>query len=363
MRPSRAMDLLRLLDPVDRDGLDDAVGSQEADGLLESILRSEPPPRRSRPGRRVAPRLVTAVVAAILLVPAGYGLWRSFGPALSDDPIGPAPTTEAPQPDPTGVAPTPPPDDRRYGANAIVLQKEGEPAMLCVGPVPLSLSLPPQCGDMPITNWSWRRVEGEETMAGVTWGDFHVLGTSDGTSFTVLQVGPRQPEPSDPEDAIEIPCPEPEGGWVAADPGRTADGDLRAALRHGARQPDSAGVWLKHLVIPPGEGPYGPDEIVLNAAFIGDLERHRRELGEIWGGPLCVVRYERTEAELRRIQDELFERGETEFGLVVLSSDVDIVDNRVELGVVIAPEETQAAIDARYGEGVVRLVPALMPVD
>jgi hypothetical protein len=78
---------------------------------------------------------------------------------------------------------------------------------------------------------------------------------------------------------------------------------------------------------------------------------------------LCVVQYERTEAELRRIQDELTDRGKTDFGLVVLSSSVDIVDNQVELGVVIAPEEIQAAIDARYGEGVVRLLPALMPVD
>ena len=200
-------------------------------------------------------------------------------------------------------------------------------------------------------------------MGGVTWGDFHVLGTYDGTSFTVLQAGPRQPEPADPEDAIEIPCPEPEGGWVAADPGRTTDGDLRAALRDAARQPDSAGVWIKHLVIPPGEGPYGPDEIVLNAAFTGDLDRHRQEIAEIWGGPMCVVRYERTEAELRRIQNELTDRGEADFGLKVLSSDTDIVDNQVVLGVVIAPEEIQAAIDARYGDGVVRLVPALEPVE
>lgn len=361
MRRSRAMDLLRLLDPIGRDGLDDTVGSKEADGLLESILSSESPPRRSRPRRRVAPRLVTAVVVAILLVPAGYGLWRSFGPALSDRPIGSAPTTEAPETDAPSVPPTPPPDDRRYEANAFVLQEEGEPAMLCVGGV--LESLPPQCGDLPITNWSWRRVEGEESMAGVTWGDFHVLGTYDGTSFTVLQAGPSQPEPPDPQAVVEIPCPEPEGGWVAPDPGRTTDGELRAALRHGARQPDSAGVWIKHLVIPPGEGPYGPNEIVLNAAFTGDIERHRQELAELWGGPLCVVQFERTEAELARIQDALTEGGDTEFGLKVLYSSTDISHNKVELGVVIGNEEIQAAIDARYGEGVVRLLPALMPID
>jgi hypothetical protein len=361
VRRSRAIEILRQLDPIDRDGLDDEARFQEADGLLGSILRSEPPPRSSGPRRRVAPRLVTALVVAILLVPAGYGLWRSFGPALSDDPVGSAPTTEAPEPDPTVEAPTPPPDDRRYEANAFVLQKDGEPAMLCIGVV--LESLPPQCGDVPITNWSWRRVEGEESLAGVTWGDFHVLGTYDGTSFTVLQAGPRQPEPAEPEDAIEIPCPEPDGGWVAADPERTTDPDLRAALRHAAGQPDSAGVWIKHLVIPPGEAPYGPDEIVMNAAFTGDLDRHRREIAEIWGGPLCVVRYERTEAELGRIQDELSDRGDADFGLKVLSSDVDIVDNQVELGVVIAPEEIQAAVDARYGKGVVRLVPSLVPVD
>jgi hypothetical protein len=76
-----------------------------------------------------------------------------------------------------------------------------------------------------------------------------------------------------------------------------------------------------------------------------------------------VVRRERTEAELRRIQDELSDRGAAEFGIQVLSSDAEIVRDRVHIAVVLADEEVRAAIEARYGKGVVRVDSALRPVD
>lgn len=255
----------------------------------------------------------------------------------------------------------PPPAEQRYEATAMVLQARDGPAMLCLGAI--AESLPPQCGTMPITNWDWEQVKGEERLSGVIWGDYHVIGTYDGISFTVLNVGPPRP-PSDliPEP-IEILCAEPDGGWVATDPNRTSEGDLHAAGALAAGQPDSAGWWMKVVEPPVGEDVYGPNDVVLNAAFTGDIGRHQEQLAEIWGGPLCVVQYERTESELRRIQSELTEQEAEHFGIQVLFSGTDVVHNQVEVGVVVLDEETQAAIDQRYGDGAVRLLPALQPVD
>ena len=47
---------------------------------------------------------------------------------------------------------------------------------------------------------------------------------------------------------------------------------------------------------------------------------------------------------------------------MVLSASTDVVDNLVEVGVIVADERVRAAVDERYGEGSVRLVPALRPV-
>jgi hypothetical protein len=361
MRRSRAMEVLGRLDPVGEGGVDNAARSPEARALLGSVLDSQPIRESRQRPRRIAPRLVTAAVAILLALPAGYGLWRAFGPLLTDH-ENPEPSQLAASPNATASAPiTPQPAaDQRYETTAIVLQSRESPAMLCLGAI--AQSLPPQCGTLPIPNWDWDRVDGERRLNGVIWGDLHVVGTYDGESFTVLQVGPPQPEPSDSGDAIEIPCPEPGGGWAASDPSRTGDADEQAALHYTDAQPDSAGMWVKHTEPNPSDLNHGPNDVVLNAAFTGNIERHRQELSRLWGGPLCVVQYERTEAELHHIQKELTEQGPGEFGFTLLFASTDIVHNRVEIGVVVADEATRAAVDARYGEGVVLLVPALQPV-
>jgi hypothetical protein len=264
----------------------------------------------------------------------------------------------AEQPSPNGSSS--PKASQRYEADAMVLQDESGPAMLCLGVI--LPSLPPQCGDVPTTNWDWDSVEGVERASGSIWGDYHVVGTYDGETFTVLEVGPRRPLSPDSFPEIEIPCPEPEGGWVAADPSRASESDREAVGSFAATEPDFAGFWVKILKVTPGVDVYGPNDVVVNVAFTGDLDRHRRELAEVWGGPLCVVRHERTEAELRRIQNELSDRGAGDFGIQVLSSDTDIVHNRVEVTAVLVDEVTEAAIRDRYGQGVVRLTSALQPV-
>jgi hypothetical protein len=302
-----------------------------------------------------------ALAVGLLAAAAGLGLvgWMLLGSHGSHGSNRAGSTARSGGTAPPTRASASPSPEQRYEATGIVIQQRGGPVMLCLGAI--DLSLPPSCGTMPITNWDWARVKGEERLLGVTWGSYHVVGTYDGTSFTLTDVGPPRPSEG-PSDQIVIPCPEPEGGWVASDPSRTTELDRRAAGDLAAGQPDSAGWWVKIIHQPGSADVYGPNDVVLNAAFTGDIERHRRELARVWGGPLCVVQYQRTEAELLRIQGELTSRGAEAFGVQVLSSNADVVHNRVEVGVVVSDEQIQTAIDERYGEGAVQLLPELHPV-
>lgn len=241
----------------------------------------------------------------------------------------------------------------------MVLESPEHGPMLCLGGI--RQSLPPQCGDVPITNWAWDAVEGEERRAGTTWGTYAVVGTFDGTSFTVEAVGDPEPE-QDPGLESETPCPEPEGGWVASDPGRTSQGDLDRAVSTARGEPDFAGVWVDYPNRNPPISEEDTDGLVLNAAFTGDLERHERELRQRWGGPLCLVRFDRTLAELSRIQNELTGDVGEDLGLHVLAASSYEFENVVEIEVVVIDEATREALDDRYGKGVVRALSALRPV-
>lgn len=241
----------------------------------------------------------------------------------------------------------------------MVLESPEHGPMLCLGAI--AESLPPQCGDVPITNWSWDAVEGERRRAGTTWGMYAVVGTFDGTSFTVESV--REPEPAQYRDSeITTRCPEPEGGWVASDPGRTSQGDLDRAVSSARGEPDFAGVWVDYPNRNPPITEEDTEGLVLNVAFTGDLERHEREIRGSWGGPLCLVRYQRTLAELSRIQDELTGEVGKDLGLQVLAASALEFENVVEIEVLVIDEDTREALDARYGEGTVRAIPALRPV-
>jgi hypothetical protein len=249
----------------------------------------------------------------------------------------------------------------RYQTTAVVLESDEHGPMLCLGGI--LESLPPQCGDVPISNWDWEAVGGEESMAGTTWGEYRVVGTYDRTSFTVLETGPPQAQPDD-DPGIGTPCPEPAGGWIAPEPERTSEADRSAAIRAAESEPDVSGVWIDYADETPTEEEVAaaePGYVILNAAFTGDLDRHTMDLRELWGGPLCVIQHERTYEELRTIQKDL-EPSADELRIQVLWSSVDVEENVVEVGVVVADPEARAAIDARYGEGSVRIHPALAPL-
>jgi hypothetical protein len=255
-----------------------------------------------------------------------------------------------------GSSDQPAPADR-YEVDATVLDAGSGPE-LCLGAI--AESLPPQCGGMPVLHWSWAEVAGEQHAGGVTWGEYHLEGTYDGSSFTVGNVGPyRIPDGSD-GDPFRTPCPEPAGGWVDVDPSLTGDSDRIAAMRVAEAIPDYAGLWIDHLQEPVGYEVPGP--FVLNVAFIGEADRFEDELRAVWGGPLCLSRFDHRFRDLRRVQVELSDGGAAELGLELLWSSVDVMGNQVEIGAVVIDAEGQAALDAEYGAGVVRVVPALRPV-
>jgi hypothetical protein len=244
--------------------------------------------------------------------------------------------------------------DARYETFGTVLENKEHGPMVCLGAQPAIY--PPMCGTIPITNWDWESVSDEEREGDTIWGDYRLVGTFDGRAFTVDEVTTRRPAEGD-DHPVEAGCPEPEGGWAASDESRTREADLRSAAAGARDEPDFSGIWVDEAGSGPAEG-----LTILTAAFTGDLERHRADLSAVWGGPLCVVEHSRTLDELLRIQEELHDGGAEDFGLQTLDSTVYEHENVVELGVVMVDDETREAVDARYGEGTVRLVPALTPV-
>jgi hypothetical protein len=255
--------------------------------------------------------------------------------------------------------PTAESEPTRYEVDGTVLESPEHGPELCVGGI--ADSLPPQCSGLRIPNWEWAEVDGEESLRGTTWGEFHLVGRYDGHTFMALDVGPIERESSS-VDPVDTPCPEPEGGWESPDLSKARDPDLVALMRAVEKQPDFAGFWIDHVEEPSGEVVAEPGGIIANVAFVGDVEAHRDAIQELWGGPLCLVQHDRTYDELRRIQRELAHGAAAELGLEATWSGVSQHENRVELGVVVADDSSRMAVEERYGPGAVLLVPALGPV-
>ncbi len=244
-----------------------------------------------------------------------------------------------------------------HEADATVLEDNTHGPMLCLGGI-LS-SLPPQCGDIAIAGWDWQAVEGEERAAGTTWGAYHVVGRFDGETFTVTDVGPSEGDSSglgtDPD--FTSPCQEPNGGWGGVD--QATQEDPQRADAYARSQPDYVTSWVTQL--PPAELEAGP--VIFNAVFTGDAGRHEADIRKVWTGPLCVVQRDvPTARELTRIRNEA-EASLNELGLQMLWSQGPGVEPAIEIGVVAdVGGEGQAALDVRYGPGLVRIVPALTPL-
>lgn len=95
--------------------------------------------------------------------------------------------TASPAPSSTAVpalgATMPPAPDGRLIGTGMVLDTNGE-VQFCLGAI--KESYPPQCAGIPLDGWSWEGLDGSETSAGTTWGQYAVYGTYDGKRYTVI---------------------------------------------------------------------------------------------------------------------------------------------------------------------------------
>jgi len=259
-----------------------------------------------------------------------------------------------------------------YEADTTVLEQRGQTPfpkhgpMLCLGA--MAMSYPPQCGDVPIANWDWGAVGGEETASGASWGQYHVVGTYDGETFRVTDVGPDGDDPSQFGSEVDFssPCHEPAGGWVLPDTKQATQQEASGASAYAESQPDIVNSWVTHFD-PSNAGDTELDEfdpVIFNAVFTGDVERHEAEIRKRWPGPLCVVEGEGpTKRELSRIRTEAEAYVTDGLRLQMLGSSADGVEPVIEIEVVADPEGAgQAALDARW-PGLVRLFPVLRPVE
>ncbi|HEV2811599.1 MAG TPA: hypothetical protein VGV93_14520 [Acidimicrobiales bacterium] len=235
------------------------------------------------------------------------------------------------------------PSSSRYRVSATVLESPGHGPQLCQA---VAESYPPQCSGPDVVGWDWATAEGEETANGTTWGAYEVTGTWDGTRLTLTEP-PGPPRFHHPEGRVELstPCPEPDGGWLVMDRAAAGDEALARAQERAGSLPGFAGLWIDQST--------GP---VLNVRFTDDVEAAETELREVWGGALCVSPAERSLAELQTIQAEVT-TDETTF------SSINAPANVVEVQVMVADPDHQAAYDARYGDGAVVVTGWLEPVD
>ena len=259
--------------------------------------------------------------------------------------------------------------EQLYEANTTVLGDADGPK-LCMGGV--EDSLPPQCGGLPLVGWDWEAVEGEESAGGTTWGDYRVVGTFDGETFTVKEVGPYDGHAADRagERDFSTPCPEPEGGWVALDPSRAADSDFAAGASMAQARADYVALWVDYA------GDFTDGELaqrlnegkpvlqIMNVVVAEDAAGAEAAIREVWGGPLCVTERQGPTAEqLAEIREEATGFIQDELGLRYLWSASGPVGLAAEMGVVVDPGGAgQAAVDERFGPGLVRVVPELTPV-
>jgi hypothetical protein len=239
----------------------------------------------------------------------------------------------------------------------------GDGAELCLGVV--QDSLPPQCGGPELVGWDWGGQDGYyQDVAGVRWGEFKVTGTFDGTDITVTDVVPAV-EWTGSGVASDVdfssPCPEPPDGWPS---GPVLDLSHDAVFEAAQRRSDYAGGWLtqrdpRHTVASDQALADDPETKavppIVNIKVVGDPAAAEAELTRVWDGPLCVTTAERTESDLRAIQDEVATSARG-----MLSASVDVMTGSVELTVAHDDGTLQAELDRRYGEGVVDVASALV---
>lgn len=306
------------------------------------------------------------IVLALLLAAALSGCGDSDSVSGGD-----VETPSVPAASPTAALPA---DGPVLGIGTVL--DEGSGPMLCLGSI--AFSLPPQCSGPAVADWDWAEHPDAESVNGVTWGDYTMVGAWDGTTFTPSEV--RETTPGDrPEEDVtalfDSPCEAPEGGWVPLDPATTTADALSSAHRVAEALPDYAISWGDQSINPhwqetqdlheSGGTPSlevqqamnDPAYTILNVGVTDDVAGAEAAVREVWGGPLCVTRFVNTHARLREVAKDLRELPGG------LDSGYGSIGNTVEISVIHDDGSIQAWADEEYGEGVVALTSALQPVE
>ena len=277
--------------------------------------------------------LVLAAAALLLSACSTEGEMRAVDPdAAGDTPASAAAAGKAPSPVPEGPVRT---------RGLVTVLDPGTGPQLCLGAV--AESYPPQCSGPPIEGFEWGDV-GSETASGVTWGQYAVTGGFDGTTFTATDAIPAALY-----DAMAEQPEEPLGAHAACDdrsttdPAKATPEDLDATLAAASALPGYATAWLSGNTI--------------NVAVTRDASGAEAALRRTWGGPLCVTTVERTDADLNAINQEL------QAALPTLLTSGSYAPDSLDAEVVFDDGSIQEWVDGTYGEGLVRVSSALVPVD
>ena len=249
--------------------------------------------------------------------------------------------------------------DERYAVSATVLESPDHGPQLCSS---VMESYPPQCGGPDVVGFDWTDVEGVESANGTTWGAYRVVGTWDGERLALTEP-PGAPRDGDgaavPDADFSTPCAAPSGGWGVEDPATATDGAQQAVIEHANAQPDLGALWLDTGAELAGDLPGLTQPAVLNVAFTGDLDRHERELRHLYGGPLCVTRVTRSQAELLQLQQAVH----AALGTDALGSDADGRRGVVNVMVTVVDDDIRTRIAEVDPDGLVELHGWLQPAD
>lgn len=217
----------------------------------------------------------------------------------------------------------------------------------------MATSLPPQCGGVPITNWDWDAVDGEESASGTTWGEWHVVGTyADGALTLTEPPGPPRRSPREAPD-FSPACDEPdvvdpntgEGAWMVATEDLSLD-----------RIDGLVTIWVS------GSGSTDEDFVVNVVVRPGSLDAAETAIRERYAGRLCVVERDLpTETELRRVQEEVVDEAARAVIGQVQSASADHQRGAVVAQVWVVDGAAERDVRDRWGDRVV-LDPLLWPV-
>lgn len=252
----------------------------------------------------------------------------------------------------------------RFRVAGTVLENQQHGPQLCILMAAAdsgTASVPPPCGGIALSGWTWKGLD-PESSSGTTWGFYVVTGTFNGHVFKLTEpatVNRRNVQPSLPD--FTSPCAVPAGGWRPVNLAKATDRALRAASIMVSADPNFGGLWIDQK-IPPADPNHSrvvmtdPTKLLLDVRFTEDLARHDADIRKVWGGALCVSLAKHPYAELVEVQNQLSGDG-------VLNSSTNAVTGTIDAEVLVATQERQRGLDAKYGSGLVHLIGALDPID